>query len=87
MTHQSSRSRLRIRPSGKAERKCSLANNRLPIPDSFYAIGFFCFLNLPNYPTNPKNIMSTAQQIPFIESQDPEMAAAIRGEENREAMA
>lgn len=29
--------------------------------------------------------MSTAQQIPFIEVQDPAVAAAIRGEENREA--
>jgi len=29
--------------------------------------------------------MSTAQQIPFIEAQDPEIAAMIRGEENREA--
>ena len=29
--------------------------------------------------------MSTAQQIPFIEAQDSEMAACIRGEENREA--
>lgn len=29
--------------------------------------------------------MSTAQQIPFIEAQDPAIAAAIRGEEDREA--
>ncbi len=29
--------------------------------------------------------MSTAQKIPFIEAQDPEMAACIRGEEGREA--
>lgn len=29
--------------------------------------------------------MSTAQQIPFLEAQDPDIAAAIRGEEQREA--